>query len=253
MRKKVFTMFLVGVMVLSLTACGGKETEETNSTPSQPTVEQRVEENVTSKSLSETVAEKEVAESTVQEGSLEDTAIGNREILDLSDTIMINLGEGRDFTLEVPVYALSNMYDIDNGVGYLSNVEGSGMFSECYNISLNEEYKCSDVDEGYKYIVDFYNEAQNAVSKEKYDSAYMLGDVNSKYIIAYYVDNVNPNGKWVNITEEYRIFDCASKTMCRIKLFVEKDATLYGDDILEKSTASYREQLRTAIENLANN
>lgn len=227
---------LVVVMVATLVACGTKEDSKV------------VEDTTITENVGNT---QDVVEDTTDETPSEDM-VGNSEILDLSDTIMINLGEGRDFTLEVPVYALANIYDTDNGVGYLSNVEGSGMFSECYNISLKEEYKCSDVNEGYKYIVDFYNEAQDAVSKEKYESAYMLGDVNSKYIIAYYVDNVNPNGNWVNITEEYRIFDCASKTMCRIKLFVEKDATLYGNDVLEKSTADYREQLRTTIENLNN-
>lgn len=249
MRKKFFAMFLVGAMVLGLTACGGKET---NGTPSQSKVEQRAEENVISKNKSETVVEKEAAESIEKVEMSEDAIIGSREIIDLTDTIMINLGEERGLTFEIPVYTLAEIYTFDRGIGYMSKIEGSGMFSECYNVSLTEEYKCDDVEKAYNYVLDFYNDAQQGAENEKYDSAYMVGDVNSKYIIAYYVDNVNPNGKWLNITEEYRIFDCTSKTMCKIKLFVEKDASLYGDDILEKSTADYREQLRTTIENLAN-
>ena len=43
MRKKFLTMVLAGAMVLSITACGGKETEETNNAPNQPTVEQDME------------------------------------------------------------------------------------------------------------------------------------------------------------------------------------------------------------------
>ena len=51
MRKKFLTMFLVGAMALSITACGGKETEEASNTPSQPTVEQNVEENVANEKI----------------------------------------------------------------------------------------------------------------------------------------------------------------------------------------------------------
>jgi len=247
MRKKFFAMFLVGVMMLGLTACGGKET---NSTPSQSKVEQRVEENVISKNKPETVVEKEAAESTV----VKDTpVVGGSEVMNLTDTTIINLVDTFGFDMELPVYTKAEIQMLDSGIAYIfTNKEGNKQIDR-YTLTITKKFDGHNAEEdGNSYIENWYKECQTGVEEERYASAHIVGDADSKCYTSYYNGKLAPNGDWMNVQDIYRMYDRENKIVLQIKLFVEKDASLYGDDILEKSTADYREQLRATIENLAN-
>ena len=130
MRKKFLTMFLVGAMALSITACGGKETEEASNTPSQPTVEQNVEENVANDNQQETVVEGDAPID-------DDVNYEDGEIIDLTNTSVLNVTEKLGNTLNLPVYKFAYSEENAYGISYIANnVDEGGKYLEFYQLSV---------------------------------------------------------------------------------------------------------------------
>ena len=262
MRKKFLTMFLVCAMALSITACGGKETEEASNTPSQPTVEQNVEENVANDNQQETVVEnEEVVENTDEEvlegdapieegdGEINDDANRGVETIDLTNTTIYNVAEKFNATIELPVFTFAYFEDTTY-YGYYKayNVDGSNVY-EVYSFKVGAKKKGVSAAEAYTYITEQYNEMN---SSGNYLSVEMAGTESSSHIVVAGINNTTVNGSSLEIIDVYYIYDPATQNVYGLDVAISKDSELFGEDIMEKSAASYREELRSAVMALAN-
>lgn len=255
MRKKFLTMFLVGAMALSITACGGKEAEEASNTPSQPTVEQNVEENVTNDNQQETVVEntdEEVLEGDAPieegDGEINDDADRGVETIDLTNTTIYNVAEKFGTTIELPVFTFAYFEETD-AYGYYkaNNIAEDGTVYETYYLSINCAKKnISPADVSAK--LDYYSTDYGSDYEEN-----RYGNVDSNYIVSHFSSSVITNGDILVVKDEYYIYDASTSSIYKIHLEVNKNASLYGEDVMEKSTADYREQFREAVVALANN
>ena len=264
MRKKIFGLLLVSVMVSSITACGGKETEESNSTPSQQTVTQSVEENVSDEKQVESVEQNaDVAENTNEVGEViegdapidetVDSGLSGNETIDLTNTTMINIGEQAGFNIEVPVFTFAysevKAGALGNTVAYLANNSEGDYYYEAYSLVIVpektgtspadslarfEKYKADEETKGYEYVD-------------------IIGDADSKYILYCRVGQKSPNGTILCVRDDYYIYDSTTCNTYKVTLRVNKDSALYGEDVLEKSTATYREELCNTIKAFVNN
>lgn len=248
MRKRFLTMFLVGAMALSITACGGKETEETSNTPNQPTVEQSVEENVTNDNQQETVVEGD-APIEGGDGEINDDANRGVETIDLTNTTIYNVAEKFNATIELPVFTFAYFEDTTYyGYYKANNIDGSNVY-ENYSFKVGAKKKGVSAAEAYTYITEQYNEMN---SSGKYLSVEMAGTESSSYIVVAGINNTTVNGSSLEVIDVYYIYDPATQNVYGLDVAISKNAELFGDDILEKSAASYREELCSAVMALAN-
>ena len=252
MRKKFLTMFLVGAMVLSITACGGKETEEASNTPSQPTVEQDVEENVANDNQQETVVEntdEEVLEgdAPIEEGDGEINDDANRgvETIDLTNTTIYNVAENFNATIELPVFTFAySETDPYGGISYIArNVDGNN-FYETYVLSFSDYSNADNAEAAYAYMEKQLNDY---VTDENYEVAEIKGDVSTNFIVMYAYSAHRDNGTEKFIQDIYYVYDAAGTDIYMIKLNVAKDSAIFGTDVLEKSTATYRQEFLNAV------
>ena len=262
-------------MVLSITACGGKETEEANSTSSQPNVEQNVEETVAVDNQQETVVENEEVVENIDEvveyeevvenideeilegdapieegdGEINDDANRGVETIDLTNTTIYNVAEKFNATIELPVFTFAYFEDTTYyGYYKANNIDGSNVY-EVYSFKVGAKKKGMSAAEAYTYITEQYNEMN---SSGNYVSVEMAGTESSSHIVVAGINNTTVNGSSLEIIDVYYIYDPATQNVYGLDVAISKDAELFGDDILEKTAATYREELRSAVMALAN-
>lgn len=249
MRKRFLTMFLVGAMALSITACGGKETEETSNTPNQPTVEQSVEENVTNDNQQETVVEGD-APIEGGDGEINDDANRGVETIDLTNTTIYNVAENFSTTIELPVFTFAySETDAYGGISYIArNVDGNN-FYESYVLRFSDYSNADNAEEAYAYMEKQLNDY---VTDENYEVAEIKGDVSTNFIVMYAYSAHRDNGTEKFIQDIYYVYDAAGTDIYMIKLNVAKDSAIFGTDVLEKSTETYRQEFLNAVLALVN-
>ena len=268
MRKKFLTMFLAGAMALSITACGGKETEETNNTPNQPTLEQGVEENVTNDNQQETVVENEQVVENTDEEVLEgdapldddvDSGTSGNETIDLTNTTELNIAEKWGKTLNLPVYTFAFFTDdveagSNENVGYYRALND---YDEVYSLKIEHKTgQAHNAEEAYAQILedseDMKTYKHSGTDESKYSDIEIIGDATSSRIILASTCNVWVNGDSRQIQDLYYIYDADAACIYEVEITISKNAVLYGEDVMERSTADYRKQLREAVIALAN-
>lgn len=240
MRKKFLTMFLVGAMALSITACGGKETEEASNTPSQPTVEQNVEENVANDNQQETVVEGDAPID-------DDVNYEDGEIIDLTNTSVLNVTEKLGNTLNLPVYKFAYSEENAYGISYIANnVDEGGKYLEFYQLSVTLGKENISPADAYakmeSYSTDYGSDYVKTVN----------GDENSAYIVMSLCSQEKVDGTVKKIDDVYFVYDSSVSAIYELELRINKDAEVFGADIMEKSTATYREELSNTLMALAN-
>lgn len=267
MRKKFLTMFLVGAMALSITACGGKEAEEASNTPSQPTVEQNVEENVTNDNQQETVVENEEVVENTEEEVLEgdapldddvDSGTTGKETIDLTNTTEINIAEKWGKTLKLPVYTFA--FFTDDGYGDNANYgyyRALNDYDEVYSLKIEHRAKLvNNGEEAYAHILEESEELKtythSGTDQSKFSDIQIIGDATSGRIVLAATSTIWVNGDSLETRDYYCIYDADTTCIYELELAIAKNAALYGEDVLERSTAVYREQLREAVIALAN-
>ena len=271
MRKKVFTMLLVSIMALNVTACGGKETEEVNNTVNQPVVEQNVEEKETTVSEQETVVETEetvqkeaVIENTgneVVEGDAPiegdapldddvDSGTTGNETIDLTNTTILNVGEKFGATIELPVFTFAYYEDtIYYGYYKTNNVTDDNKVYEVYSLKIGNKKKNISATEANTYIAEQCAEMSSTDNYLKVETA---GTESSNYIVAGGINKIKENGSSLEIIDVYYIYDPATACVYELNVAIAKDSAMFGADVMEKSTATYREELFNAVLALAN-
>ena len=133
-------MFLVGALALSITACGGKETEEANSVLCQSIVgqNQEIEDNKVDE-ISNTAVEVEIH--------------GNASREFETDVKTLSL-------LEMPVFSFAYSEKQTYSTCYMANNSENGgrEMYEFYQLEFQESWSGIDGEEGYKKVLEEYND-----------------------------------------------------------------------------------------------
>jgi len=224
MKKKFLAMLFIGVMAMSITACGEKET---------------VVENV----------DEVVLEGDAPLDDDVDSGTTGKETIDLTNTTILNIGESNGYTLNMPVYTFAYSETNPYGISYIAqNVDGNN-FYESYVLSFSDYSNADNAEEA----LDFMEREMNSyVGYDDVEKVEIKGDVNSDYIILYAYSAPRDNGTEKNIQDVYYVYDATGTNIYRIKLNIAKDSVMYGADVLEKSTEAYRQEFLNAMITLAN-
>lgn len=241
MKKRNLLMIVVSlVLVMALVGCGNESTENTNDTVVENTQEQE--------SVVEDVKDTQEPEGVIEGDAPIDDDVDSGlsgESLDLSNTTVLNVAEKFGTSIELPVFTFAYFEDTTYyGYYKANNISEDDVINEVYSLKIGSKKKGVDATEAYNFISEKYNEMN---ASGKYSNVEVVGNN-----ILVSTSNTTVNGTSLEIIDTYYVYDAASSNVYQIDVAISKNSALYGENVLEKSTADYREQLRDAVIALAN-
>lgn len=239
MKKKFLTMLFVGAMAMSLTACGGKETVVEN---------EEVVQN----------ADGAVLEGDAPLNDDVDSGTTGKETIDLTNMTELNIAEKWGKTLNLPVYTFA--FFTDEGYGdnsYYGYYRALNDYDEVYSLKIEHKSKLvNNGEEAYTYILEESEELKTykhfGTDQSWFSDIQIIGDATSDKIVLAATSTIWVNGDSLETRDFYYIYDAATTCIYELDLAIAKNAALYGEDVLERSAATYREAFRSAVIALAN-
>ena len=168
------------------------------------------------------------------------------------------LAEKNDEILLEKRYAEEHSYELGDTITIADNVYRIvGIGSTPDYEAPYKEFSDSSVDSsqfGVAFLTeDDYERLKSTEKSEKTESYYYAYRLNGKMTDEELKEQIKEfEFSAEEIEDVYFVYDSAASAIYALKLSINKDAELFGKDIMEKSAASYREELRSAVMALAN-